>query len=138
MNDQTYTISELAAEFGLTPRAIRHYEEQGLISPARDGMNRIYSKRDRTRLKLTLRGKRLGLPLSEIGYLMDLYDSAPDETPQLEKFLVALAARRESLEQQRRDLDEVLEEVMAFEQQCRDILASRAEKIPETNRQESS
>ena len=126
MNEPTYTISELSAEFGVTPRTIRHYEEEGLLSPDRDGMVRVYSKRDRTRLKLTLRGKRLGLPLSEIRYLMDLYDTAPDETPQLEKFLVALGQRRAALEQQRQDLEEVIAEVTAFEDQCRQMLESRA------------
>ena len=126
MNEPTYTISELSAEFGVTPRTIRHYEEEGLLSPGRDGMVRVYSKRDRTRFKLTLRGKRLGLPLSEMLYLMDLYDSAPDETPQLEKFLVALGQRRAALEQQRQDLEEVLAEVTAFEDQCRQMLESRA------------
>lgn len=126
MSEQTYTISELAAEFGVTLRTIRHYEEQGLLSPGREGMVRVYSKRDRTRLKLTLRGKRLGLALADVRYLMDLYDTAPDESSQLEKFLVVLAQRRAALEQQREDLEEVLAEVVAFEDQCRQILESRA------------
>ncbi len=126
MSEQTYTISELAAEFGVTPRTIRHYEEQGLLSPGREGMVRVYSKRDRTRLKLTLRGKRLGLALADVRYLMDLYDTAPDESSQLEKFLVVLAERRAALEQQREDLEEVLAEVVAFEDQCRQLLESRA------------
>ncbi|MDD5297015.1 MAG: MerR family DNA-binding transcriptional regulator [Rhodocyclaceae bacterium] len=126
MSEQTYSISELAAEFGVTPRTIRHYEEQGLLSPGREGLLRVYSKRDRTRLKLTLRGKRLGLALADIRYLMDLYHTAPDESSQLEKFLVVLAERRAALEQQRRDLEEVLGEVVAFEDQCRQILESRA------------
>ena len=130
MSEQTYTISELAAEFGVTPRTIRHYEEQGLLSPGREGMVRVYSKRDRTRLKLTLRGKRLGLALADVRYLMDLYDTAPDESSQLEKFLVVLAQRRAALEQQREDLEEVLAEVKAFEEQCRQMLENRSREAP--------
>ena len=77
----TYTISELAAEFDITPRAIRFYEDMGLLNPARDGRNRVYSVRDRTRLKLTLRGKRLGLSLVEIRELVDMYESPADTAP---------------------------------------------------------
>ena len=78
MSEQTYTIAELAREFDITPRTIRHYEDQGLLSPARAGVQRVYDKRDRTRLKLTLRGKRLGLSLAEIRELIDMYDTAPE------------------------------------------------------------
>lgn len=121
--DQTFTITELAREFNVTPRAIRHYEDQGLISPRRAGNSRIYNKRDRTRLRLTLRGKRLGLSLAEIRELIDLYDAAPGESAQLAKFLTVLSQRRAALEQQREDVEAVLSEIHALEQQCRDLLA---------------
>ena len=124
MADPTFTITELAREFAITPRAIRHYEEQGLIFPERAGQSRIYSKRDRTRLKLTLRGKRLGLSLPAIKELIDMYDTAPDQSSQLVKLLGVLATRRAALEQQREDIAAVLAEIDAFERQCRDLLAT--------------
>jgi len=116
------TIAELAREFNLTPRTIRYYEDQGLLAPTRVGMQRIYSKRDRTRLKLTLRGKRLGLSLAEIRELLDMYDTAP-ESSQLTRLLEVLAKRRAKLEQQREDIEAVLAEVDALERQCRSLLA---------------
>ena len=121
MTESTYTIAELAREFALTPRAIRYYEDQGLISPARAGVQRVYSKRDRIRLKLTLRGKRLGLSLAEIRELIDMYDTAPEST-QLARLLEVLARQRAKLEQQREDIEAVLTELDAFENQCRAIL----------------
>lgn len=121
MSEPTYTIAELAREFGLTPRAIRYYEDQGLIAPARAGIQRVYTKRDRTRLKLTLRGKRLGLSLAEIRELIDMYDTAT-ESSQLERLLEVLADRRARLEQQREDIEAVLAEVDAIERQCRSLL----------------
>ena len=96
----TYTIIELAAEFDITPRAIRFYEDMGLLDPARDGRNRVYSVRDRTRLKLTLRGKRLGLSLQEIRQLVDMYESPSDTVQQLTAFLAILQAHRDQLAQQ--------------------------------------
>lgn len=123
MAEPTFTISELSREFSVTPRAIRHYEAQGLIAPQRSGQQRVYSKRDRTRLKLTLRGKRLGLSLVEIKELIDMYDSAP-ESSQLVKLLDVLAKRRAALEQQREDIEAVLAELDAFEGQCREILTA--------------
>ena len=118
----SYTIADLAREFNLTPRTIRYYEDQGLLAPRRVGMQRIYSKRDRTRLKLTLRGKRLGLSLAEIRELLDMYDTAPEST-QLTRLLEVLAKRRAKLEQQREDIEAVLAEVDALECQCRSLLA---------------
>lgn len=124
----TYTISELAREFELTPRAIRYWEDQGLVAPRRAGQNRIYDKRDRTRLLLALRGKRLGLSLAEIRELIDMYDmhghgdpaaSQQSEMAQLERLLDVLAARRAALLLQRADIDAVLAEVDGFEAQCR-------------------
>src|SRR5437870_3821384 len=94
----TFTISELAREFDLTTRAIRFYEDCGLLSPQRSGRNRVYTARDRTRLKLTLRGKRLGLTLAEVKELVDMYESPRDTQAQLRKFLVVLAAHRQQLE----------------------------------------
>jgi DNA-binding transcriptional MerR regulator len=119
---QTYTISELAREFDVTPRAIRFYEDQGLLAPARAGQNRVYSKRDYVRLKLTLRGKRLGFSLSEVGEMIDMYDRAKDEKKQLAAFVALLAERRTQLLHQRAEIDEMLAEINAFEAQSRKIL----------------
>jgi DNA-binding transcriptional MerR regulator len=125
MAETTYSITDLSREFGLTTRAIRFYEDQGLLAPARVGRNRVYGNRDRVRLKLTLRGKRLGFALSEIRELIDMYDAAGDEQSQLERFLEVLERRRAILEQQREDIEAVLAEITQFEQQCRDLLAGR-------------
>ena len=114
-----YSISELAREFDVTPRAIRFYEDQGLLAPRRDGQRRIYAPRDRTRLKLTLRGKRLGLTLSEIRELIDMYEPGRDERPQLERFLAVLQAHRRSLLQQRADIEAQLAELQTFEKRAR-------------------
>lgn len=124
----TYSITELAHEFDITPRAIRFYEDQGLLTPERRsaGGARIYSSRDRTRLKLTLRGKRLGLALSEIRELIDMYDSAKDETAQLAKFLQVLKNHRGQLIQQREDIETQLKEIGAFEAQCKKRLADKS------------
>ena len=113
-----FTISELASEFGVTTRAIRHYEDEGLLSPEREGSNRLFSNRDRVRLKLALRGKRLGFSLAEIRELFNLYDSAHDDRPQLEAFLAKLARHRALLEERREDITVMLAEVSFFEQQC--------------------
>jgi len=126
----TYTIGELAREFDLTTRAIRFYEDCGLITPQRSGRNRVYTARDRTRLKLTLRGKRLGLTLAEVKELVDMYESPRDTQPQLKKFLVVLAAHRAQLEQQMADLDATLDEVRAHEKEARRLLAAGDAKKP--------
>lgn len=115
----TYTISDLAREFALTTRAIRFYEDEGLIAPRRSGRSRIYGERERVRIKLILRGKRLGLSLFEIRELLDLYETAQSERPQLAKFLQVLAERRARLEQQQEDIAIVLAEIEALERQCR-------------------
>ena len=114
-----FSISELAREFDVTPRAIRFYEDQGLLSPRRDGQRRVYTPRDRTRLKLTLRGKRLGLSLSEIKELIDMYEPGRDERPQLQRFLAALESHKAGLLQQRADLEAQLSEIQAFEKRVR-------------------
>ena len=133
-HEETYSISDLAREFDVTPRAIRFYEDQGLLAPQRSGSRRIYAKRDYVRLKLILRGKRLGLSLSEVAAMFDLYDSARDEKPQLEQFLAALAERREQLERQRADIDEMLGEIAVFEAQSRKLLAGRAKSGAKTGK----
>src|SRR5258705_292907 len=114
-----FSISDLAREFDVTPRAIRFYEDQGLLAPRRDGQRRIYTPRDRTRLKLTLRGKRLGLSLSEIRELIDMYEPGRDERPKLQRFLAVLESHKESLEQQRADIEAQLTELQAFERKVR-------------------
>jgi DNA-binding transcriptional MerR regulator len=119
-----FTITELAQEFDVTPRAIRFYEDMGLLTPTRAGRNRVYSQRDRTRLKLTLRGKRLGLSLLEIKQLVDLYDSPSDTAQQLQAFLGVLGEHRRQLEQQREDIEVTLGEIEQHEARCRSLLAA--------------
>ncbi|MSP36243.1 MAG: MerR family DNA-binding transcriptional regulator [Limnohabitans sp.] len=126
-----FSISDLAKEFDLTTRAIRFYEDMGLLEPERSGpggRNRVYSSRDRTRLKLTLRAKRLGLSLVEAKELIDMYDSPRDTGPQLKKFMVVLAEHRQQLESQLADLHATLEEVKTHEKDARNLLA-RSEKV---------
>ena len=106
-----YTISELAREFDITTRTIRFYEDEGLLKPGRNGRQRIYSRRDYIRLKLILRGKRLGLSLSEIADIIELYDSDQGETGQLASFLDSIRERRTVLKQQRADIDATLLEL---------------------------
>jgi DNA-binding transcriptional MerR regulator len=125
---KTFSITELAQEFDVTPRAIRFYEDVGLLEPAREGRNRVYTQRDRTRLKLTLRGKRLGLSLQEVKQLVDMYESPADTTPQLQAFLHVLQAHRRQLEQQRDDLEVTLGEIAQHEERCRRLLADNAAK----------
>ena len=126
MTEATYSIAELSREFDITARTIRYYEDQGLLSPKRLGLQRVYTKRDRTRLKLTLRGKRLGLSLAEIRDLIDMYDTARDESSQLTRFLDVLGKRKALLEQQREDIEAVLSEVSGLEEQCRRLLQGRS------------
>jgi len=118
----TYTISELAKEFEVTTRTIRFYEDEGLLSPRREGTTRIFSPRDRVRLKLALRGKRLGFSLAEIRELFELYDVSRDEHKQLEQFLFKLERRRARLEQQQQDIEAMLSEIDFFANQCRRLL----------------
>jgi DNA-binding transcriptional MerR regulator len=115
----TFSISDLAREFALTTRAIRFYEDEGLLAPRRSGRSRVYGERERVRIKLILRGKRLGLSLSEIRELLDLYEATKSERPQLVKFLQVLAERRAMLKQQQEDIAIVLSEIDSLERQCR-------------------
>jgi len=117
--DRTWTIREIAAEFGITHRTVRHYEDLGLITPERRGTVRIYHRRDRTRLGLILRGKRLGFPLEEIRTIIDLYDAPRGRAHQLEYVLGQIDERRADLEQRRRDIEDALTELGQFEQRCR-------------------
>ena len=122
----TYTIGVLAKVFDLTTRAIRFFEAMGLLQPERTGAggrNRIYSPRDRTRLRLTLRAKRLGLSLTEAKEIIDLYDSPRDTGVQLRKFLDVLTVHRKQLEAQLADLQANLEEVREHEEEARSLLA---------------
>ena len=122
----TYTISDLAREFDLTPRAMRFYEDMGLLQPGRSGpggRQRVYSNRDRTRLKLTLRAKRLGLSLTEARELIDMYDSPRDTGPQLSRYLQVLGQHRAQLEARLAELQATLAEVAEQEQEARALLA---------------
>ena len=119
---RTWTIAEIAEEFGITHRTVRHYEDLGLISPDRVGTRRIYHRRDRTRLALILRGKRLGFPLEEIRTIIDLYDRPRGRASQLEYVLGQIDERRTDLEQRRRDLEDALSELGEFERRCREDL----------------
>ena len=127
----TYTISDLAREFDLTPRAMRFYEDMGLLQPERrgpGGRQRVYSNRDRTRLKLTLRAKRLGLSLVEARELIDMYDSPRDTAAQLERFLHVLGQHRAQLEAQLAELQATLREVSQHEKDARTLLG----RLPRT------
>jgi DNA-binding transcriptional MerR regulator len=118
-----FTITELAAEFDITSRTIRFYEDMGLLQPSRAGRNRVYTQRDRTRLKLTLRGKRLGLSLQEIKQLVGMYDDESDAAPQLKAFLEILQQHRRQLEQQLDDIEVTLAEISQHEKRCRTLLS---------------
>jgi DNA-binding transcriptional MerR regulator len=127
----TYSISDLAKEFDLTTRAMRFYEDLGLLQPTRTGpggRSRSYTTRDRTRLRLTLRAKRLGLSLTEARELIDMYDSPRDTVPQLEKFLLILAEHRSQLEAQMAEIEVNLDEVKAHEKEARALLNKHRKK----------
>ena len=124
----TFTIGELAREFGVTTRAIRFYEDCGLLEPGRSGRNRVYTPRDRARLRLTLRGKRLGLKLAEVRELVDMYETRRDTGPQLRRFLAVLARHKVQLEQRLGDLQATLAEVAAHEREVRRLLEARRAK----------
>jgi len=121
----TFSITELAREFDVTPRAIRFYEDQGILQPnrtGRSGLTRVYSNRDRTRLKLTLRGKRLGLTLTQVRELIDMYETPKDASAQAKRFLAVLEQHRRALEQQREDIQVTLAEIAQHEAECRRLL----------------
>ncbi|KAB0669245.1 MerR family DNA-binding transcriptional regulator [Aeromonas veronii] len=120
----TYSISELAHEFDVTPRTIRYYEDEGLLTPLREGQTRIYSHRDKIRLKLTLRGKRLGFSLAEIRELFDMYDTDKSSKTQLHSMIQLIDEKRDALRQQLEDIQMVMAELEAAEQRCVNSLNS--------------
>jgi DNA-binding transcriptional MerR regulator len=129
----TYSISDLAKEFDLTTRAMRFYEDMGLLRPERTGpggRSRVYSSRDRTRLKLTLRAKRLGLSLAEAKDIIEMYDSPRDTAAQLEKFLQVLAVHQQQLEDQMTDLQANMDELKVHQREARALLAKSLRKVP--------
>ena len=109
--ERTFTIRNLCVEFRVTPRALRFYEDKGLLSPAREGLNRVYNHRDRARLQLILRGKRVGLSLSEIREILDLYDENDGGASQMAKSLKKFRERISALEAQREDIDGAIEQL---------------------------
>ncbi len=118
----TWSIRDLAAEFGLTPRALRFYEDRGLLSPQRRGTQRVFDSRDRVRVALIVRGRRLGFSLDEIATIIDMYDAEPGEVGQLRYLLQQIRARRAELEQRRRDIDATLADLDEVERRCRNDL----------------
>ncbi|MBT3659552.1 MAG: MerR family DNA-binding transcriptional regulator [Rhodospirillaceae bacterium] len=119
---EQWGIAELAAEFGVTTRTIRFYEDKGLISPERRGQRRVYHPRDKVRLQLIMRGKRLGFSLDEIQAMIDLYDADPSEVSQLQLFLDKLRQRKAQLLGQRDDIEMALDEIDRREKQCENLL----------------
>jgi len=120
---RTWTITELADEFGVTLRTLRFYEEHGLLAPERRGTQRVFRPGDRVRLELVLRGKRLGFPLEEIKKIVGMYDTEPGEIGQLAYLLDQIAVRRTELAQRRADIEQTLGELDVLERRCRDDLA---------------
>ncbi len=118
----SFSIGDLSREFGVTTRTIRFYEDQGLLSPTRNGHNRVYQARDRVRLKLILRGKRLGFSLKEINKLIALYDAPEGQAGQLRSFIAKIRARRTELLVQKDDIAQVLDELDTLEGRCADLL----------------
>jgi DNA-binding transcriptional MerR regulator len=133
MTANTHTISELAQEFGITTRTIRFYEEKGLISPMREGQKRLYSNSDRVRIKLILRGKRIGMTLQECVDFIDMYDPEHNNAEQLRSLIDNVKRRRESLLQQKRDIDDMLAGLDEVQSLCEESLAGgKPAKIPPT------
>lgn len=122
INQKKYSISELSKEFDITTRSIRFYEDQGLISPTRKGQTRIYSQRDKVRLKLILRGKRLGFSLAETGRLFELYDVDKTSATQLSSMMTLITDKKSDLQQQLEDINAVLIELDDLESNCKTIL----------------
>ncbi len=122
---EAYGIAELAREFDVTTRTIRYYEDKGLLSPTRKGQRRVYAPRDRVRLKLIMRGKRLGFSLDEIRELIDLYDVDPTEATQLRHFLDKINERKAVLVRQQADIAETLSEMQRIEAQCSQLLSEK-------------
>jgi len=119
---RTWSITDLAEEFGVTLRTIRFYEDRGLVTPERRGTTRVFHPRDRIRLALVLRGKRLGFSLDEIATIVDMYDAEPGEVGQLHYLLEQIDVRRNELEQRRKDIDDTLAELAEVERRCHEDL----------------
>ncbi len=122
MNKQTYTISELAEEFDITPRTLRYYEEQGILSPERARNSRIYSRKDHGRIKMILRGKRLGFTLIKIKEIINMYDSETGQIDQIKLFLETIREHVNELETQIEDIELTMSELKHFEQHCKKLL----------------
>ena len=125
---ETFGIAELAREFAVTTRTIRFYEDKNLLSPVRQGQRRVYSLRDRVRLRLIMRGKRLGFALDEIRQMIDLYDVDPSEVTQLHHFLDKIRERQAQLIAQKHDISETLTELERIEAQCSKLLNEKQKK----------
>jgi DNA-binding transcriptional MerR regulator len=125
---ETRTIAEVAEEFGVTHRTLRYYEDKGLISPERRGTQRIFHPRDRVRLGLVLRGRRLGFPLDEIATIVNMYDQQPGERGQLEYLLAQIDDRRADLEQRRADIEAALAELQTLERRCSEQLRELSQR----------
>ena len=132
MPNQTYTISELASEFGVTTRAIRFYEEKGLVQPLREGQRRVYTTADRVRIKLILRGKRIGMTLQESVEVIDLYDPLRNNTEQLLSLINTISGRQARLLQQKDDIDDMLTGLSEVLGLCEKALGKRQKKISAT------
>ncbi len=126
MATERFSIGDLARAFAVTTRTIRYYEDEGLLAPQRNGRTRIYSPRDRVRLRLILRGKRLGFSLADIGEILDMYESDPGEAGQLRHLMDKIADRRAALERQRADIDQTLADMDAIEARCEERLDALA------------
>ena len=126
MSDQIYTISQLAEEFGITTRTMRFYEEKGLIKPQREGQKRLYSAADRVRIKLILRGKRIGMSLAESSEVIDMYDPKHNNADQLHSLLHKVENQRQLLQRQKQDIDEMLTSLAEVEGLCNRALQSQA------------
>lgn len=127
---ELYTVNQLAEELGITGRAIRFYEAKGLIAPRRAGTTRVFDRRDRARLLLVLRGKRLGFSLAEIREFLDLYDADRTQVTQVRLLLGKTRTRIEELERQRRDLEQTLDELREVERQAMEVLRDRGIPVP--------
>lgn len=125
VSDKTYTISQLAEEFGITTRTMRFYEEKGLIKPQREGLKRLYSAADRVRIKLILRGKRIGMSLAESAQVIDMYDPKHNNADQLNSLLNTVRSQRELLQQQKSDIDEMLTSLAEVEGLCSKALQAQ-------------
>jgi DNA-binding transcriptional MerR regulator len=132
--DKTYTISELAREFGVTTRTIRFYEEKGLVRPLREGQKRLYTPADRVRIKLILRGKRIGMTLQDSVELIDMYEPQRNNTRQLHALISTVEERRATLLQQKKDIDDMLKGLDEVQEVCVQALGKRRNKVSGTKK----